>query len=201
MLIIFKDMMRGSETFSPYIPTYGMDGERRNCMEDTDIIELYWSRSQEAIRETKKKYDKLCSHIADRILHSREDAEECVQDTYLAVWNRIPEERPSYFRAFLCKITRNIAMDRLDYNLAGKRSRQQTISFEELEETFSDTPNLTEGPVKQRRILVRRYFFMDSVVQIAADMNMNINSVKSILRRENRKLRAHLRKGGYGDDR
>ena len=109
MPIIFKDMMRGSETFSPYIPTYGMDGERRNCMEDTDIIELYWSRSQEAIRETKKKYDKLCSHIADRILHSREDAEECVQDTYLAVWNRIPEERPSYFRAFLCKITRNIA--------------------------------------------------------------------------------------------
>lgn len=85
MPIIFKGMMRGSETFSPYIPTYGMDGERRNCMEDTDIIELYWSRSQEAIRETKKKYDKLCSHIADRILHSREDAEECVQDTYLAV--------------------------------------------------------------------------------------------------------------------
>lgn len=187
-------------------------------MEDTDIIELYWSRSQEAIRETKKKYDKLCSHIADRILHSKEDAEECVQDTYLAVWNRIPEERPSYFRAFLCKITRNIAMDRLDYNLAGKRSRQQTISFEELEETFSDTPNLTEGielgelteqitvfleqlPVKRRMILVRRYFFMDPVVQIAADMNMNINSVKSIIRRENRKLRAHLRKGGYGDDR
>lgn len=109
-------------------------------------------------------------------------------------------------------------MDRLDYNLAGKRSRQQTISFEELEETFSDTPNLTEGielgelteqinvfleqlPVKRRMILVRRYFFMDPVVQIAADMNMNINSVKSIIRRENRKLRAHLRKGGYGDDR
>ena len=83
-------------------------------MEDTDIIELYWSRSQEAIRETKKKYDKLCSHIAEHILHSREDTEECVQDTYLAVWNRIPEERPSYFRAFLCKITRNIAMNRLD---------------------------------------------------------------------------------------
>ena len=58
MPIIFKGMMRGSETFSPYIPTYGMDGERRNCMEVTDIIELYWSRSQEAIRETKKKYDK-----------------------------------------------------------------------------------------------------------------------------------------------
>lgn len=185
-------------------------------MEDTDIIELYWSRSEKAICETKKKYDKLCSHIAGGILCSREDIEECMQDTYLAVWNRIPEERPSYFRAFLCKITRNIAMNRLDYNLAGKRSRQQTISFEELEETFSVMPNLTEEielrdlteeiniflgklPVKRRMILVKRYFFMDSIAQIASDMNMNINSVKSILRRENRKLRAHLRKGGYGN--
>lgn len=78
-------------------------------MEDSDIIKLYWHRSETAILETKKKYHKLCSHIADNILHSREDSEECVQDTYLAVWNRIPEERPHYFRAFVCKITRNIS--------------------------------------------------------------------------------------------
>ncbi len=78
-------------------------------MEDSDIIKLYWHRSETAILETKKKYHKLCSHIADNILHSREDSEECVQDTYLAVWNRIPEERPYYFRAFVCKITRNIS--------------------------------------------------------------------------------------------
>ena len=84
-------------------------------MEDSDIIELYWHRSETAILETKKKYHKLCSHIADNILHSREDSEECVQDTYLAVWNRIPEERPHYFRAFVCKITRNISLNRLDH--------------------------------------------------------------------------------------
>lgn len=93
-------------------------------MEDSDIIELYWHRSEAAILETKKKYHKLCSHIADNILHSREDSEECVQDTYLAVWNRIPEERPHYFRAFVCKITRNISLNRLDHKRAAGRDEK-----------------------------------------------------------------------------
>ena len=114
-------------------------------MEDSDIIELYWHRSETAILETKKKYHKLCSHIADNILHSREDSEECVQDTYLAVWNRIPEERPHYFRAFVCKITRNISLNRLDHKRAARRDEKNTVSFEELEETFSIMPNFSEN--------------------------------------------------------
>ena len=184
-------------------------------MEDSDIIELYWHRSEAAILETKKKYHKLCSHIADNILHSREDSEECVQDTYLAVWNRIPEERPHYLRAFVCKITRNISLNRLDHKRAARRDEKNTVSFEELEETFSVMPNFSENieweeltieinrflsklPVNKRVILVRRYFFGDSIAEIASDLNMNINSVKTILRRENRKLREYLRRGGYG---
>ena len=108
-------------------------------MEDSDIIELYWHRSETAILETKKKYHKLCSHIADNILHSREDSEECVQDTYLTVWNRIPEERPNYFRAFVCKITRNISLNRLDHKRAAKRDDENIIKkLEQRKERFGE---------------------------------------------------------------
>lgn len=184
-------------------------------MEDTDIIELYWSRSEDAIKETEHKYYKLCSHIAENILHSREDTEECVQDVFYAVWNRIPEERPVFFRAFICKITRNIAMNKLDYIMAKKRNADKTIFLDEIEEKFFVTPNLLENielteltneincfleklPQKRRIILVRRYFFMDSIAEIAQYTHMNINTVKSVLRRENKKLQLHLKKGGYG---
>lgn len=184
-------------------------------MEDNEIIELYWSRSEEAIQETDKKYQKLCNYIADNILHSKEDVEECVQDTYYTVWNRIPEERPTFFRAFICKITRNIAMNMLDYKMAKKRTTDKTILLEGIEELYSITPNLLENieleeltnainrflnklTQKKRIILVRRYFFMDSLEEIAQYSGMNINTVKSVLRRENQKLRLYLIKGGYG---
>ena len=87
-------------------------------MDDLTIIELYFDRSEQAIDETDKKYGKLCRSLAGSILSSDEDAEECVSDAYLSVWNTIPPTRPNNFTAFLCRIVRNLSLKRLDYNTA-----------------------------------------------------------------------------------
>lgn len=102
-------------------------------MEDQKIIELYWARIEEAISETASKYGKLCRKIADNILASREDSDECVNDTYLAVWNSIPPSRPSFFSAFIGRITRNLALKRYAYLSAEKRNPEAVCSLEELD--------------------------------------------------------------------
>lgn len=89
-------------------------------MDDKRIIDLYWARDEEAIRETSLKYGRLCTYIAKNILASREDCEECVNDTYLAVWNAIPVQRPGRFSAFVSKITRNLALKKYEYVTAAK---------------------------------------------------------------------------------
>ncbi len=183
-------------------------------MEDGKIIELFWQRSQRAIEETRKKYEVLCKRISFQILHN---AEECVSDSYMALWNTIPEERPRYFKAYVCKITRNLSMNRLDYLLAKKRSIDDTVSLEELGETFPEGDDMLERltaqeleqaihdflrtlPKKKRLIFVRRYFFMDNIADIGKLLGMNQNTVKSILSRDGKKLRAYLEARGYGQE-
>ena len=95
-------------------------------MDDTAIIELYWSRDEQAIVQTRQRYGKRLMHIAFNILKNREDAEESESDTYFRTWNAIPPQRPTYFFAFLSRICRNIAFDRLDWNNTGKRSWSRT---------------------------------------------------------------------------
>ena len=102
-------------------------------MDDLTIIELYFDRSEQAIDETDKKYGKLCRSLAGSILSSDEDAEECVSDAYLSVWNTIPPTRPNNFTAFLCRIVRNLSLKRLDYNTAQKRNGNVTVPLAELE--------------------------------------------------------------------
>ena len=103
-------------------------------MEDNEIIELYWKRNEVAIPETDKKYGKYCSKIAHNILTNIEDSEECVNDTYLRVWNALPPNRPSIFKAFLAKITRNLALDKYDSKNAQKRNNSMDLVYEELED-------------------------------------------------------------------
>ena len=91
-------------------------------MEDEKIVALYWDRSETAIRETQIKYGRLLHSLSLNILKSRRDAEECVNDTYLGAWNSMPPHRPSQLRAFLCRLTRNISLNRNDYNRAEKRN-------------------------------------------------------------------------------
>lgn len=109
-------------------------------MDDPAIIELYFDRSEQAIDETDKKYGKLCRSLAGSILSSDEDAEECVSDAYLSVWNTIPPTRPNNFTAFLCRIVRNLSLKRLDYNTAQKRNGNVTVPLSELEEVLHTTP-------------------------------------------------------------
>ena len=96
-------------------------------MDDLMIIELYFARNEQAINETDIKYGKLCLNMANNILSDNEDSKECVNDTYLSVWNKIPPTRPDNLMAYICKIVRNLSLKKLDFNLAKKRTRKQTV--------------------------------------------------------------------------
>ena len=115
--------------------------KNQKTMSDEAIIELYWGRDESAITETDKKYGKYLFTIACNIVHDRLDCEECLNDTYLGTWNRIPPTRPAVFNVFLSKIIRNIAIDKVRKETAGKRVPSELItSMEELDECMlSDT--------------------------------------------------------------
>ena len=107
-------------------------------MNDLEIIELYFSRDEEAIKQTDIKYGKLCHSVAYNILNNNEDSEECVNDTYIGVWNAIPPTRPNNFMSFVCKITRNISLTRLEAMTRQKRSQAIIVSLDELAEILPD---------------------------------------------------------------
>lgn len=181
-------------------------------MEDTQIIELYFARNPQAIQETGQKYGRLCFSVAHNILHSAEDSEECVNDTYLGAWNTIPPQNPNRLMAFLCKITRNLSLKRLDYNTAQKRSPELLISFEELESVLPDeaiqsrisdediagaiSRFLQTESAESRTVFLRRYWFCDSIKSIAQRYSFRESKVKSILYRTRTRLKDYLVKEG-----
>ncbi|MDE7260602.1 MAG: sigma-70 family RNA polymerase sigma factor, partial [Oscillospiraceae bacterium] len=120
-------------------------------MEDNRIIDLYWARIEDAIRATGEKYGRLCHCIANNILASHEDCEECVNDTYLGLWNAIPPERPVRFSVFVSRITRNLALKRYEYLSAAKRNPEAVCSLEELEDCVSGGDTV-ESEMENRRI-------------------------------------------------
>ena len=181
-------------------------------MDDTQIIELFFARNEQAIKETDAKYGKLCFSVANRILENNEDSEECVNDTYLNAWNKIPPTRPNHFSAFLCKITRLISLKKLEFSSALKRTSAVIVSFEELEGVLQD-PKISPATDAEdlgklisaflrrekedtRNIFLRKYFFCDSVSEIAEQYRLNENTVKSMLFRTRNRLREYLRKEG-----
>lgn len=182
-------------------------------MEDKQIIELYWKRKEEAISETAKKYGKLCGFIAGNILSSREDTEECVSDTYLAVWNRIPMERPGCFSAFIGRIARNLALKRYEYLSAAKRNPAAVTSLEELGECVSGQESVEYGlegkqtveaigrflwrqKEEKRVVFIRRYWYFDSIETIAKRTGFSQSKVKSMLYEMRQKLRVYLESEG-----
>ena len=120
-------------------------------MDDRDIIALYWQRMEAAIHETAAKYGGLCYTIAHNILSSREDSEECVNDTYLGLWNAIPPQKPERFSAFVARVTRNLALKRFDHVNAQKRNPVAVRSLEELGECVSGRESV-ETEVEARRL-------------------------------------------------
>lgn len=156
-------------------------------MEDNEIIELYWKRDEVAIQETNKKYGKYCSKIAYNIIANVEDSEECVNDTYLRVWNALPPNRPSIFKAFLAKITRNLALDKYDSKNAHKRNNSMDLVYEELEDCIPTNSMeneieynelvkelnifLENLPKEKRVVFLERYWYMSSIKDIAKNIS------------------------------
>ena len=120
-------------------------------MDDANIVQLYWDRNEQAIPATADKYGSYCTSIAKNILGNNEDAEECVNDTYLGLWNAIPKERPSPFSVFASRITRNLALKKYEYLSAEKRKPEAICSFEELGDCVSGK-EYVESEAENRRI-------------------------------------------------
>ena len=127
-----------------------LHGKEVRRLEEAKIIELYFERNEQAISETDAKYGKLMYGVAFHVLNDHEDSEECVNDAHAGIWNAIPPTRPNSLMAFACKITRNLALKRLEYLTRDKRSKDLTTSFEELEELLPDErfrPDVSEESV------------------------------------------------------
>lgn len=180
-------------------------------MEDSQIIDLYWKRSANAISESKIKYGAYCETIANNILHSKYDSDECVNDTWYRAWNAIPPEKPGKLALFFGKITRNLAIDRFRNKMAKKSGSGQTqICLDELSECigenghFEDRLALKDGlnnflrslPEKNRDIFMMRYWYMMAVSDIAKRNGISEGSVKMILQRLRKKLKIFLEKEG-----
>lgn len=183
-------------------------------MEDKQIVDLYWARSENAISETAAKYEKYFHYIAFGILREEEDARECVNDTYLQAWGAMPVSRPDHLNTFLGKITRNLALNTEEKKSAEKRGGGQIpLVLEELEECLPDQRNvekeventllaecmnhfLEKMPQKSRNVFVRRYWYLSPVKEIAQDYGMSQSSVKMTLMRARRQLKEHLEKEG-----
>lgn len=183
-------------------------------MEDCEIVELYFARSEEAIQKTKQKYGAFCFHIANNILNSKEDAEECELDSYLRVWNAVPPKKPIPLKSYLAKIVRNLALQRYEYYSAKKRNTELEVAFCELEECIPDASNV-EGQLNQqelskamndfllkidrgqRILFVRRYWYTDSIKDIASRFGISESKVKSSLFRTRNRLRTYLKKEGF----
>lgn len=183
-------------------------------MNDQQIIELFMERSESAIAQTENKYGKYCYCIAYNILRNEQDSEECVNDTYLRAWNAIPPQNPNNLAAFLGKITRNLALDKYKYNNSEKRGNgRPALALDELDEclpaendiekTVSDkeliaalNSFLAGLPREKRQVFVRRYWYLSSIREIAADFGMSESKTKVMLLRTRKALKSYLEKAG-----
>ena len=182
-------------------------------MEDAAIIGLYWARDERAITASDEKYGKLCRALSQNILDSREDAEECVNDTWHRAWDTMPPQRPGSLRAYLAKITRNLSIDRWRAKRAEKRGRGMDVLLEELEESLPAAPSaeeLTEARETARTIerwldtlspadrtaFLRRYWYGQRVDRVAAQAGCSPNSMAKRLGRLRDGLRRALEQEG-----
>jgi RNA polymerase sigma-70 factor (ECF subfamily) len=184
-------------------------------MNDEAIIEMLFLRSEKGISAIDKKYGATCRKIAKDILGNDEDAEECVNDAYLGVWNTIPPERPTRFSSFLYRILRNLSLKRLTFNRAAKRCAAYDELLDELE-NYLPSAETVESKIEEkelgavideflvtlaadnRKIFMKRYWFSEDLCQIAQEMNMSESSVAMRLVRTKKKMQKFLEARGIG---
>lgn len=183
-------------------------------LSDEQIVDLYWKRDEDAIRQTDLKYGKYLYVIAYNIVHDRMDCEECLNDTYLGTWNRIPPQRPNVFQVFLSRVMRNIAIDKFRHNRTAKRvPSEMLISLEELEDCICETPSVDEELANSRLakalndfvqalddrrqfIFVCRYYYADKVSAIAHMLQVGDATIFRELSEIRKDLKQHLEKEG-----
>ena len=180
-------------------------------MDDAKIIALYEARDEAAIAETQKKYDGYCHYIAERILPSREDAEECVNDAYHKAWNTIPPQKPESLASYIGMLTRQLSLNRYKLNHRQKRGEGTLpLILDELAECVGDNGDmptaddlalrdaldrfLRELPQRDRMVFLRRYWYADAVKRIATDYDMREGYVNVLLYRTRNKLKEFLEK-------
>lgn len=184
-------------------------------MEDREIIQLFWERDESAIRETSQKFGGYCRSIARGILKNYEDSEDCVNETLMRAWESIPPKKPPSLGAFLGRITKNIALDRIKYSQREKRGGSElTLVYEELSEIISGDSGADDILVRKemmslisrflrgssdvnRRVFVLRYWYCRSVSDIARELGLKEDHTYTILSRMREKLRRYLKKEGY----
>ena len=184
-------------------------------MDDSEIVKLFLERNERALSEVSAKYKRYCHSIALNIVESEEDAEECVNDTLMRVWDMIPPHKPQMLSTFLGKVTRNIAIDRQRMALSEKRGGGEAeMAFDELAEIIPDSANVEDDterrellseinaflgklPDTKRNIFMCRYWYCDSIHKIAAEFGLSEGNVSVILNRVRHKLKEYLKKRGY----
>ena len=183
-------------------------------MDDKKIVELYWQRNEDAIKETKGKYGRYCYAIAYNVLSNREDAEECENDTYIEAWNSMPPEKPDPLRSFLGMLSRRISLDKWRRKNAEKRGGGETVlSFDELEECIPYDKSIDEElsarelaevvsrflaalPEVECNVFLRRYFYFDPINDICKRYGFGQSKVKMMLKRTREKLLKKLTEEG-----
>ena len=182
-------------------------------MEDKEIIDLYFARSEAAIPATAEKYGRMIRAIAYGILKNNSDSEECENDTYLAAWNSLPPQLPRVLSAYLGRIVRNISINRYEYLTADKRCRDFEVTLDELGEILPGIPGpececeaeevshrisdwLRSKNQTKRRVFVRRYWYCDPIGKIAVDFGFSESKVKSMLMRMRNELKIYLERNG-----
>lgn len=184
-------------------------------MEDRQIVDLYWARSERAITETDKKYGRYCHYIAYQILSDDLDAEEIVNDTYLKTWNTVPPNYPDPLKAYVGMISNQLALNRYEEKTALRRGGgKMPMVFHELDECIADDEAYAELcesvffrdvlnrfiwslPQKTRNIFVRRYWYASSLAEIAKEYGMKESNVAMLMFRTRQKLREFLQKEGF----
>ncbi|NLN87969.1 MAG: sigma-70 family RNA polymerase sigma factor [Syntrophomonadaceae bacterium] len=183
-------------------------------MLDNEIIDLFYERSEQAIVELSKKYGSVCRKVARNILNNELDAEECVNDSFLAAWNTIPPQKPDPMLTYICRIVRNLSMKKYHANTAIKRNSFYDAALDELEDCLGSSANVENELAAQdltllldsfldtldkenRVMFVRRYWYADSIPDIAARFQISNNNVTVRLFRTREKLQIYLRKAGF----
>ncbi len=182
-------------------------------MEDDKIIALFFARSEDAIHALAEKYGRLCTKVATNILNNGQDAEECVNDTYLGVWNTVPPQKPNPLVRYVCRIVRNLSIAKYHANTAAKRNSSYDVALDELENCFAsadcvedafDAQQTAESISKflmtleqeSRVMFVRRYYYAEPIGEIAKLFGKSNHYISVKLSRIREKLKSHLKKEG-----